>query len=309
MPNTFTLVVNAGRSGSSFLCWLLNANYKSHHVSHEEIPVNITKPKIFNRIYDSERLQEALNDPNLAPYLHQWKNKLLETSVIETGWTACHLAPVLYHIFGNQFRIIILHRNPINYAFSRAAMGSYHPRTFYGTAHDVTPFDQWSIAPEYKKRWVEMNHFEKCMFWWYIVYRESIEFINKYPEVPCLRSSSEDLFSGKSTNAILDFLGLDVQKLSHPDVPKNENPIFSRETFPICGEWISWRNHPEILRFAESYGYQFDPIEIEKISLKYRLPPGIGPWIRNRTGYWRIRRHLSLTFRALCKKYLISFLC
>src|SRR5690606_41364506 len=60
----------------------------------------------------------------------------------------------------------------LSVALSRANMGNYHPETFYDDAHEVSPFDANSIAPEYSEFWHEMNHVEKCLFWWFICYRE-----------------------------------------------------------------------------------------------------------------------------------------
>lgn len=297
MNNTFTLVVNAGRSGSSFLSWILLANFKSLHVLHEEIPVNISKPKYFNRAYNTKRVNEILNDKFLCRIFSAWEKKICESSIIETGWTSCHLAPVLYKIFGEKFRIIILHRNPISFALSRANLGSYHPQTFYGTTHDVTPFDQYSIAPEYQTRWSSMNHFEKCMFWWFVVYKEAFEFHKKYPSIPCLCCSSEELFSLHSIKKIVNFLNLNPENLTKVDVSKNEIPLFSRETFPILDSWQKWNQHPEILRFAESLGYGFDPKVIGAEALKYQLPKGIFPWLRYSTGFWRARRRVG----KICK--------
>lgn len=303
MPNhTFTLVLNAGRSGSSFLAWLLEANYPGERlVLHEGIPVQVSKPRVHNRAYDPASLQSALNDPALAPYLADWQKKLATTDIIETGWTAFHLAPVLHHHLGDRLRLVILHRDPVSFAFSRANMGNYHPQSFYDDAHEVSPFDPRSIAPEFRDRWSAMNPFEKCLFWWFVVYRESFEFHEKNPSIPCLVLNSADLFSFRRAPELLRFLGLDETRLRHREVPKNELPHFAKETFPVRDEWRAWNRHPEILALAESLGHRFDSADIEKQSTKYHLPPGLGPRLRHATGYWILKKRVKSFLTGTCR--------
>jgi hypothetical protein len=296
----FTLVLNAGRSGSSFLAWLLEANHPGEClVLHEGIPVQISKPRLHNRAYEPSRLRAALDDPALAPFLDNWKKKLESTSVIETGWTAYHLCPVLHHLFGERFRLVILHRDPISFAFSRANMGNYHSRSFYDNAHEVSPFDPHSIAPEFRERWLSMNPFEKCLFWWFVVYREGFEFVEKNPSVPFLTLAARDLFSFRETEKLTRFLGFEDSHLPRRDVPKNELPCFAKETFPVRDEWRAWIRHPEILAFAESLGHRFDPAAIEMQAAKYRLPAGLVPRLRHATGYWRLRKRASELWKIL----------
>jgi hypothetical protein len=62
MENTFTLVLNAGRSGSSFLTSVLEANWRlAAHILHEGIPVQVTKPRVHNRAYEPAQLESALS--------------------------------------------------------------------------------------------------------------------------------------------------------------------------------------------------------------------------------------------------------
>ncbi len=298
MKNTFTLVLNAGRSGSSFLAWLLEANFPGERiVLHEGIPAQVSKPRVHNRAYDPEALRSVLDDTSLATFLAEWEKQLAATSIIETGWTAYHLAPVLHSLFGDRLRLVILHRDPISFAFSRANMGNYHPHTFYDDAHEVSPFDPRSIAPEFRERWPAMNHFEKCLFWWLVVYREAFEFREKFSSIPCLILDSVDLFSFRRTGELLRFLGLNETHDLRRDIPKNELPRFCKETFPVCDEWRAWNRHPEVLTFAESLGYRFDMSDIEKQAAKYRLPPGLGPSLRNATGYWRWKSRVRALLR------------
>lgn len=122
---------------------------KSSILLIEDIPVQVSKPREYNRAYAVERVESVLADCELVKYVDRWERELENRSVIETGWTAYHLCPVLHHRFGDRFRCIVMHRDPVSFAFSRANMGNYHPHTFYDDSHEVSPYDAHSIAMEY----------------------------------------------------------------------------------------------------------------------------------------------------------------
>ena len=292
--NTLTLIINAGRSGSTFLANLLTQNYsQERYVAHEDIPVQISKPRFYNRAYTSVRREEVLADKALTHFFDKWKYELESRSVIETGWTAYHLCPVLSHVFKNCFRYVILHRDPVTFAYSRANMGNYHDNTFYDDAHEVSPFDKHSIAPQYKGLWESMNHFEKCMFWWYVVYMEACEFRKIHPEVPSLEIKADSLFSFACLPELLNFLGLREGRCQRYDVPRNEVAKFMKESFPIRDEWKAFQRHTEILKFANSMGYSLTYEEIQRQATKYTLPDGVGPKVRHSLNYWKVKARIS----------------
>lgn len=298
--NKLTLIANAGRSGSTFIEHLLRANYSNEcYIAHEDIPVQVSKPRLYNRAYESSRVQEILSDKILLNYLDVWKNTLEDRPIVESGWTAYHLLPVLKEVFGDQFQYVIMHRDPVSVSFSRANMGNYHRCTFYDDAHEVSPFDPYSIAPQKRELWPSMNHFEKCMYWWWVVYLEAYEFKEKNPEIPCMEIASKDVFSFKRTDELLVHIGLDPQKLKVRDVPKNELAKFMRESFPVREEWKSWKCHEDIIKFAETLGYEFDEEAIRVQADKYTLPRGIGPKLRNSLNYWRLKSRLAGKVRGL----------
>ena len=301
--NTFTLVINAGRSGSTFLEHLLRENYSDEcYIAHEDIPVHVSKPRYYNRAYSDGDRKQVLSDKNILQYLNRWKTILKSKPIIETGWTAYHLSPILIDFFGSLFRYAIIHRDPVKFAFSRANMGNYHPKTFYNSAHELSPYDNRSIAPEYTDKWSRMNHYEKCMFWWFIVYREAFEFRETFTDVPNLEMKSKELFSFEGVDDLLRFLELDPDKLKKRDVPKNELPKFARESFPLMNEWRSYNKHPHILGFAEKLGYSFDNAEIEVLASKYKLPRGIDSKIRNLINYWHLKTVVAKPIEHLIRK-------
>lgn len=243
----FTLVLNAGRSGSSFLENILKANFAPDcYIAHEDIPVQVSKPRYYNRAYTPNRINELLKDDSLMAYLDKWQSELENRPVIETGWTAYNLCPLLLHVFKDKFQIILMHRDPVSFAFSRANMGNYHINTFYDDAHEVSPYDKYSIAPQKKNIWHKMNHFERCMYWWWVVYQEGLEFIELHSEVPHIQVKSNDIFSFQRLNEILEFMQLDPSKLGEKKVNRNPLAQFMRESFPIKEEWRNYANHPDI---------------------------------------------------------------
>jgi hypothetical protein len=234
-----------------------------------------------------------LGDSSLRKYLDRWAGILEQQSIIETGWTAYHLAPVLQELFRDQFRCVVLHRDPISVALSRAVMGNYHRYTFYDDSHEVTPSDSRSIAPEYTAQWSAMNHFEKCLYWWWIVYLEAAEFCEHACKCPTMTVAARDLFNLSSMPELLSFCGLQVRELRPQEAPRNELPQFCRETFPVTNEWERYRHHERILAFAESLGYTYRPEQVRAMAQKYALPPGIGPRVRHKLQYWRLRSKVA----------------
>jgi hypothetical protein len=298
MEYKFTLILNAGRSGSTFLFKLLKQNFGDDcYVSHEDIPVQTSMPRVYNRQYKKHEIDALKNNRKLMAYVSKWESELKDRNVIETGWTGYHLAPLLKDIFKDKFQIIILHRDPISFAFSRANMGNYHKNSFYTNHHEVSPYDVNSIIPSYQKKWGNMNHFEKCMFWWYTVYREVFEFKDQFPEVPCLVLKSKSLFDFSMLDSLLKFLELDKNKMLEKDVTRNELAQFMKETFPVNDEWKNYNKHDEILNFAKKIGYTFNADKIAELSEKYKLPKGVLPIIRNKTNYWKVKSNLRHFFK------------
>ena len=307
MGNKITFIVNAGRSGSSFLSYLLEANYSEQcYIAHEDIPVQVSKPRLYNRAYSSEQLNAIYDDAELVAYIKKWKQELKFRPVIETGWTSYHLLPFMHDYFKDDMQIVIMHRDPISFAFSRANMGNYHKNTFYDEAHEVSPFDPRSIHSSKKAEWGGMNHFEKCMFWWWTVYAEAEEFLGVFPQVPHMHLKSKDLFSFDKGPEIFQFLNLDYSKLNKKKVDKNPLAQFMRESFPVNEEWRAYKKQKDILDFAEKqYGYQFDQNKIEELSKKYKLPKGLLSKLRNNLRYWywksRLKRLLDSSSSAAKK--------
>lgn len=286
----FTLVINSGRSGSTYLYKILEKNF-SHlaYIAHEDMPARISLPRKYNRAYDETSIKEILKDPQIADYLHKWQDELKSKSVIETGWTARHLAPVLLYVFKEKFQYIILHRHPMEVAASRATMGAYHERSFFKGFNELSPLDPKSIYPQKKAAWNKMNRFEKSLYNWYAAYSEAFEFQEKYPDVPCLEITSKSLFERESISSIIDFLGFNSSTDIQTDVDKNPATKRLQESFPLEEEWRDYKKHQDIIDFAGNLGYEFHDNKLEKKMSKYKLPKGVLPWFRYHTKFWFYR--------------------
>lgn len=295
------IVANAGRSGSTFLFRRLQeAANGGAYVAHEDIPVQVSRPRKFNRAYDPKSVQAALNDPKLKIYLNRWKEITATRDVIETGWTCYHLLPVLHKVFGHALRVVVLHRDPWSVALSRASMGNYHPRTWYDEAHEVSPFDVRSIAPHYSAIWAEMNHAEKCLFWWYVVYEEVLEFLSRNPDIEHHFLASEEMFRGEGFAHLSEFLKISLHRNQSTmgDDGRNEVNRFLTETFPITDEHQQFARHSGINQFAaEQFGYIFSSERISTLALKYQLPPGPMPHLRHSIDFWTWRRRIGRILR------------
>jgi hypothetical protein len=296
--HSLVIVANAGRSGSTYLWNLLKANSAAPTILHEDIPVQISRPREFNRAYDASFISRILSDEKLSIYIRRWERLLDTGDVIETGWTCYHLLPVFYHVFGDRLKLVILHRDPWSVALSRANMGNYHVYTWYDDRHEVSPHDRGNIATEYRNLWHKMNHAEKCLFWWYVVYKEIDEFLERNRSVTQLTISACALFRGEVMPALSDFLSTPL--IVTPTIETNFVSKFMLETFPIVDEYTKFSRHEQINSYASMrFEYSFDPAAIETNAKKYALPPGLMPHLRNSTNYWSHKRRAGILLRSL----------
>jgi len=300
--NKLTIVANAGRSGSTYLYSLLkNSLAENVYVAHEDIPVQVSKPRVYNRAYSKKRIAEVLGDSLLFDYIKRWKEELINRDVIETGWTCYHLLPVFAEVFGDALQVVVLHRNPWGVALSRANMGNFHPYSWYDDSHEVSPFDRYTIAPEFQEIWGSLNHAEKCLYWWYVVYREVDEFLEKNPTSPSITISSNAIFRGD--NLVLEnFISHKISSISSNVNETNPVSNASRETYPIIDEYKSFSNHQIINQYAKDrFNYDLRDFDLEKMAEKYAIPDKPISRIRNKTRYWVYRREIGRSIKSLIK--------
>jgi hypothetical protein len=294
--NKFTLIVNAGRSGSSYVYNILKKNYgDSCFVFHESLLTCVTKPKEFNRAYTPAQIEKALLEPELKARLEYFSNLLKERPVIECGWTFSHLCPVLLHYFKDQFQVVVMYRNPIHFAASRATMGNYHSDSFYkDKSHEIAPSDAYTLYPNYTPAWAGMNPFEKSLFWWLESVSESIEFAQKHPEVPKMITTSETMFNNTTLiKQLIAFIGLPI--IETLNIDQNKNPLhpWTYESFPLKQDWEKWDKHTQVIAFAKSIGYTFDKDEIARQMIKYQVPNQFLPKVRSFCNYWKVKNKIK----------------
>lgn len=293
----FTLVVNSGRTGSSYLANVLQNNCDQRvHIFHEKLHVFEAKPALFNRVYDDERYAAVINDKNIKRALSLWDECLVDGDVVECGWTSAHLLPVYSRYFGDRFRYIILHRNPANSVFSHASMGFYHPWSSYHPAYKISPDDLYSLMPHKKDVWDDMNHIEKTFLWWYQLYSEAFEFRAKFPSVPHIEIRSEDLYSHAAFPRIEEFFNITIES-ALPEDARSKNSVLKsalQQCGMVGGEWRAIYKHPEAIQLAEKMGHDMTPEVIELVADKYRVPGDLASQILNRTRYWYFYNWLAI---------------
>lgn len=290
MKNKIYIVANAGRSGSTYLYHLLRQQHDDWAVFHEHIPVQISRPRKYNRAFSVEAQEAVLSDAELCRYLDEWANLLERRSVVDTGWTVYHLLPVLQARFADQLKIIVLHRAPWDVAMSRANMGNYHQKTGYDEAHEVSPSDPRSIAPEYAHRWPDMNNVERCLYWWFVIYREIEEFLENTPNANVDFLSSAELFGDSAFERLTHIFDRTIEHRI-----ANKNPVLksSAEMYPLGEAYRNLVNHEMILNFArDRYGYDIDSVRLDDRAMKYQLPNSFLSKLRHHSGYWPLRRLL-----------------
>lgn len=295
-----TLAVTTGRCGTTFLEGTFKENFQNsdNWISHEYLNQKITKVGVHHRCYVASCHQRMLND-EINALLDSWKTISLRAPIVDFGWTMRSLVPYFYEQFGDKFRVLHIHRHPIEVAASFKLIGSYS--RFNSPEWAITPFHPRAAYPQFKSRWNEMSAFEKCLYLWLEVNNYAHELRNVFPLLPILEVRSTDLFKSEDTlEQIAKFTGFNnVNSPILPSLKTNKRDIFSLERSPIQNEWLNYKKHPELIELAEQMAYNMDEAYIAQVIRKYQLPKGILPLIRNKTGYWKHRENLGKMLRKV----------
>lgn len=296
MRHRFTLVLNVGRSGSSFLRDYLRANVSNpEFVYHESISFDTTHVRSYFRCYEHNRIMDFYRDVRVARQIEKWKQNLLHGPVVECGHTVSLLAPLLVEELGDSVRMIVLHRHPVKVAASFSVLGFYQPLVYHEIA--PSPFDPHIRYRQYTGRWAHMTPFEKNLYRWleYMAYFD--EFLDQNANVPRLYVGADQLFECCQTrDALVEFMGFrkNSTEIILRESGRNSLMKMHLETTPILGgEWKRYSNHPEVIEFANDIGYQFDDEELEKSMQRYLLPGDIVSRLRYMTGYHVWKRRLK----------------
>ena len=298
MGYPITLTISPGHSGTKFLysTFMKNCSEKGT-LSHELLKSHITKPAIFFRCYQKSRQIEMMNHPEIRALLTMWRASAKFGPVVDFGWTMSSLVPAFYNEFGDQLRVLVIHRHPILFAASACVGGAYSE--YKSESHTLSPMYSGARYKEFKDRWKTMTPFEKCLYRWLEVTAYGFEVKEIYPNLNHLIVKSDDIFSSdKTLEEIAQFLGLKlVQKIERSN-DANPASIFSIEQRPIKDEWRNYKSHPKIIQLGEKLGYDLEKRCVEKIIRKYQLPSGILPFLRHKSGYWRLKSSIGNMLRA-----------
>jgi hypothetical protein len=294
-----TLTVSTGRAGTTFLYETFKQNYPTNgSFSHELLHAMVVKPALYHRPFDQETKQKILAEPIIQDLIRQWRAKAEAGPVVDFGWTMCPLVPVLHGAFGDQLRVLVIHRHPISAAASIATMGSYWD--FDHVYYALSPMHARVRFPHYAQRWSRMSPFEKCLFRWMEATAYGEELCRWLPAEQWMVVSFEDLINSDSTlEAIARFLGFDV---SQPLVRAQENNAIRRhslERYPVGNEWRRYVDFPEVLDYAHQLEYNMEIGYLERLVRNYQLPPGLLPYIRNVTRFWKWRSRAGIAIRKL----------
>lgn len=292
-PRRLTLVVNPGRSGSTHLASLLRAGAPELYVDHEALDKYAAQPNRYQRAWESDRADAILARPAIARQVDRWRAALERGPVVETGWTAAHLGPVLHRAFGASFAVILLHRHPVLQAASRAVQGMYAD-AWRDRDHELDPFHERALYPAFRERWPRMTPFERCLYVWLEITAQGIELRDRLSQVPFVELPARDLFERRGAfEEAIRLIGADPDRVR--DVPAAHNPVQTagREEWPLGGAWRCHRAHPEVQELGARLGYEFNDEDLSHRLARYQRPRGAGPWLRSVSGYHPLKRSLS----------------
>jgi hypothetical protein len=221
------------------------------------------------------------------------------------GNTLSHLAPVLRRVVGDRLRLLHLHRDPVVTAASIFVKTRPEWWTRVGRYEDdshglrITPFDPHAAFPEYRERWASLSLFEVILYQWLERHAYAVEAAARLG-VPVLSMRSEDLFAGPASaiESIARFAGLEPPgSAAVGRARRNASWARSLERNPLAAEWRAYERHPAVVDLARRLGHPLDPDALERQMERYRLPSGILPWLRHRTGYWDRRERAARWLR------------
>jgi hypothetical protein len=302
----FTLVANAGRSGSTWLYQVLARNCADQGTFyHEAMLASASRPREFARAYTPAARHRVASDPRVGAWMEAWRKKLARGPVIECGWTAAHLAPVLAEQFAGQFRIVHLHRHPVEFAASKATAGHF-AGGFRNRQHELDPMMEAAIHREFTDRWDRMVPFEKCLFVWLEGTSRTDEFLERTPDVPQLVVAMTDMIRDRQRlREVLAFCGLEPPDPLDLAVDRNEVLTNNREEFALGDSWRRYSDHPEVVTAGEAHGYSMASAQLAPGMQRYQMPDGLGARIRHATRYHSVRRRLHVV-RVDAKRLLLD---
>lgn len=308
IPHPVLLTLTVPRSGTTLLHTGFRATWGTAvRAEHEPIQHAARLRHLF-RCFDAERQDFALLDAEIGGLVRDVARTAESRPVAIFGNTLSHLAPVFHRMLGDRLRLLHLHRDPVVTAAS--IFVKTRPEWWHrvGRFEDdpvglrITPFDPHAAFPEYRDRWASMSLFEVILYQWLERQAYAVEAGDRLAGIPFLSLRSEDLFADPA--ATLEVLGRFAGLDPPPRPPtsararRNQSWERSRERNPLGDEWRAYVRHPAVLELARALGHPVEAGSLEAEMARYRLPPGLLPWLRHRSRFWEGRERMARWLRA-----------
>jgi hypothetical protein len=297
-PYVVALTITTGRSGSSFLYHSLRAT--AHHdeaVYHELLHPMVAKPAVFHRCFDEDRKKQLRSELAVGRLLEEWKCRIRRGSIIDIGWTMSSLAPLMADEFGNSFRMLVLHRHPVEFAASAYIAGRYSEKRHEDFS--LSPFHEGAYFRDYAERWAHMSCFEKCLFWWLETFHYGQEMAARLNVSQSKFVSLDELTSRPSMlEEIAQFFGIRAFNAVRSSDITNRRMGKNLEIRPLGDAWRSYVEHDEVITLASELGYDMSEGYVRQIAKRYQRPKGMGPWLRSTLRYWQLRTMVSEALRG-----------
>jgi hypothetical protein len=270
---TVTLFLSTGRCGTQWLAAALSEHYGDLAVvTHEPIDKRY-QPKEFYRRWDAVGCIAAV--PAIREHLARVDRITSRRDYIEVGWTGYAAVPYFIEKYPDRVRLVHLVRHPVPTAMSMAThrlYGDQRESNFAARIGVVDPYTPGVRLTDFATRWLSMNEYERCLFWWaeLNLYAEDVN--ERYPDVPFLRVRYEDFFAPESMalDSLIAFLGFP----NRPEFALARGERFDDYRF-LSTEEFDWRRieqFPLVLERLHKYGYTLTSVADAQLRRRYNAP-------------------------------------
>ncbi len=291
--NPITLTVSTGRCGTLFMKRLFEAAYGEKGLFlHEHLSAHKAALADNFRCYSAAEQEYMLQNNDLYNEICWMLEEAKRRPVCEFGHYMISAVPLIYRLIPDALRVLIVHRHPVEVAGSLAIRGHYTVNKSRTWA--LTPMHARVNYPQYTDHWEALSAYEKVLYAWLEINRYATELPQRLPEVKMMTVPSSAIFSSTSRlRKMAYFCGMDPVKI--PDLFPRQNAAMdvNRETTPLKREWEKTLYHTEVVKLAETLGYDMSLSYIRERVAHYQRPRGLGPLLRRVSGYWYIRRNIG----------------
>lgn len=265
-----TLFISAGRCGTQWLAATLESLYGDvAAVEHEPVGTAYRSGYLLRQAGQAQALREV---GAVGSHIARIREALVERDYVETGAPLYGVVPFFLETFPAQVRLVHLVRHPV---FSAASMATHDRFSRTGKEREwmeaamLDPFREGVVQRGFADRWTSMSDYEKSLFFWTEVHLHAEELKGLYRDVPVHMVRFEDLTGGapEPLEDLVRFIGLPVRA------------GLAQETSTRVDRWrlaakehVDWRSihrHPEAVRLAALYGYDFDQLSDAQIDETY----------------------------------------